>query len=393
MKRPSLRSGRGLALVGAAALLATLLPAAYSTALAKPLAKPGRVTGLVLSATKPGSSYDVSAGWNAATRATKYQVTLADAAGTLDRETVTTTSFTAPAVAAVSARVTLSVTPFNGTRRGRATSQSLVLPDLTAPTATYTLTPQDSPDGNVTVNVSALSDDLSQAANITQTVDWGDSTPTSSGNGLVTSFAHAYGPTQAVYHPVVTVTDQAGNSRAYTLTSVVADTTPPTGTFTVSPPKAWAKWTRVTVTQTALDDNVSDQANISRVVLWADGTTQPWTTGTTLTHVYKAGGTFAPVVTITDQAGNAAQISTAAVAVRVDSVAPWTRSTPPKHAVRSVRSWTTLRGRARDAGTGVRVVRVRAIEKRGSVWYSYRPLRRVWVRGGRTRDIAWKRSR
>ncbi len=43
------------------------------------------------------------------------------------------------------------------------------------------------------------------------------------GTGLVTSFIHAYGPTKAVYHPAVTVTDAAGNSTSYQLTLTVAD--------------------------------------------------------------------------------------------------------------------------------------------------------------------------
>jgi hypothetical protein len=43
-------------------------------------------------------------------------------------------------------------------------------------------------------------------------------------------------------------------------------------------------------------------------------------------------------------------------------------------------------------GTGVKVVQVRAIEKRGTVWYAYLPGRKIWVRAGSTAAAAWTRA-
>jgi 5'-nucleotidase len=75
-----------------------------------------------------------------------------------------------------------------------------------------------------------------------------------------------------------------------------ADSTAPTGTFTVAPTAVWAGQT-VTVTVTATDD-VTPAADIKKVVNWGDGTTD-----SSATHVYPAAGTFTPTVTLTDQAG------------------------------------------------------------------------------------------
>ncbi len=388
------RGGLGLAVAVTAALVAALLPGTMSTATAKPPPKPGNVTGLALQATKPGAAYRVESTWQAANNATTYRVTMTDGAGVqLAQDNVTATTFTGAAARPAGSTVTVSVVPFNGPRRGRAATRSIVLPDLTAPVAAYTVTPQMSPNGDVTIEVNSISDDLSTDAQITQAVDWADGSPTVDADGTVTSFAHGYGATQAVYYPVVTVADLVGNTRVYELTVVVDDVTAPTGTFSVSPLNAWARWTQVTLTQIEIQDDLSQDDKISRTVDWGDGTTLPWTTGATSTHRYLTGANVSPTVTVTDEAGNQSDpLSTSVVTVTVDSVAPRVRLTPPKLRVHSVRSWKTLKGRSYDSGTGVRKVRLRAIEKRGSVWYSYKPLRQTWVRGGTTRAAAWAKT-
>ena len=76
------------------------------------------------------------------------------------------------------------------------------------------------------------------------------------------------------------------------------------------------------------------------VVDWGDGTpATAWTTGTTISHVY-TGRQLHAEVTITDEAHNAAQVATSAVAVNVDSAAPVVRLLLPrahKHSVRASR--------------------------------------------------------
>lgn len=364
------RSGLGLAIATTAALLSGLLPASMSTASAKPPAKPELVRNLVLSVSKPGASYRIHATWDAANRATKYQVTMTNTAGLLDQGTVTTTAFTGTVAAPVSSIVKVSVVPFNTTRRGRATNKSVVLPDLTAPVAGYSIT-QKSADGNVTIEQTSLSDDLSTPANVTQTIDWGDGTPVGPPEaGSTTVFSHAYGTTPTVYYPQVTVADEAGNDTGYDLTTVVADDTAPTGTFSVSPATAWASWTTVTLTQLTLDDDLSAADEISRSVDWGDGSSELMSAALTATHRYTTADTFTPTVTIADEAGNSDAVATSGVVVTVDTLAPRVRLTLPKVNRSSVSSWKTLRGHARDTGTGVRLVRVRAIEKRGSFWYA-----------------------
>jgi hypothetical protein len=302
------------------------------------------------------------------------------------------TSYTTTVSLGATSRVNVRVVPYNGNRKGKAASTSITLPDLTAPTAEYTLTPTSSSDGKVTIQRVSIGDDVSSDVKITQTITW-KAGETDTADGSRASFAYDYGPTKARYEPVVTVTDEAGNSRSYTLLAVVADTTAPTGTFTVSPARAWAKWTAVTLSQSEIDDDVSPNDSIARSVAWGDGTSSTWSAGSTLTHRYPTGGTYTPTVTLTDEAANSRPVAaSSAVTVKVDSVAPGLRLRLPQVRTSSVRSWTTLKGRSQDAGVGVRKVRVRAIEKRGAIWYSYRPAKRVWVRGGKTRAAAWVKA-
>jgi hypothetical protein len=391
----TIRRSSGIAMTAAIGmcLVTTLVPAAMSTAAARPPTRPGTVGNLTLSATKPDAAYSIDADWAAASNATSYRVVMTNTVGTvLDHGSVTDTSYTGAVTQAANTTVKVSVTAYNGRRHGKSTTKSLVLADLTAPSASYALTPADSSDGNVTIQQTSLTDDVSASAAISQHVEWGDGTSTDVA-GTVTSIPHGFGSTKAVYYPVVTVTDLAGNQSSYPLTAVVADVTAPSGAFSVSPASAWASWTRVTVSQSALSDDLSAADKITRVVAWGDGSEDAWTGGTTLTHVYSAAGSHSPTVTIADEAGNTSIVATSAVDVAIDAVAPSTRLLSPAYKRTSVRSWATLHGRATDSGTGVRNVRVRAIEKRGSVWYSYRPASKTWVRAGKTAAAAWHKAR
>jgi hypothetical protein len=225
-------------------------------------------------------------------------------------------------------------------------------------------------------------------------VNWDDGGPTQAWT-TGTTLNHTYPLTAQRYVPTVTLEDAAHNSRVVHVPAVVInDLTAPTGTFAVTPASAWAKLTQVTLTQSALSDNWSPQAKITRSVDWGDGTpATAWTTGATLSHVYTVGGSFTPKVTITDEAQNAAQIATSAVVVHVDSAAPVVRLLLPRTHKHSVRAWRTLRGKATDtAGTGVKVVALRIVEKRGTRWYGYRPATHTWVKAS-TMAKAFARSR
>jgi hypothetical protein len=388
--------GRGFLATGVtvASLAVALVFGSVGTAEgAKPPSRPAAVTGLALSAASSGSGYTVAATWDAASNATSYRVTMTDASSIiLARSKVTTTSFSATTSLAAASIVNVEVVAFSGTRRSKAATASIVLPDLMAPTASYVVTPQNSPDGNVTIHLSSLSDDVSVASGITQEVNWADGSPVASHDGTVTSFGHAYGSTKAVYHPVVTVTDEANNSRSYTLTVVVADTTAPTGSVSVHPTSAWANWTSVTLAASAVQDDLSQPGDITKTVDWGDGTVQVWTESAALAHVYTIEGVFTPTLTLVDEAGNTAALSGSAVTVGSDTTAPGLRLLLPKHKKR-VRSWATLKGRAVDSGTGVRTVSVAAVERRGDAWYAYRPTTQTWIQAGATQQSAWRASR
>lgn len=88
-------------------------------------------------------------------------------------------------------------------------------------------------------------------------------------------------------------------------TAGVADATAPTGTYALNTAALWPGQS-VTLTETALDDDVSDNAKITRVVDWGDGSaTQTLAAGTTkATHAYTKAGSFTVTVTLTDEAGN-----------------------------------------------------------------------------------------
>jgi len=358
------------------ALVATSAPS-----VARPPVKPGRVTGLAAVVTKPAAAYAIASTWNAASNATSYQVKLLDAAGaSLDSDTVTATSWTANTTKPAGSVVRVQVTPVSGTRRGSAATISKTLPDLTAPSGTFGVAWTTA---TATVTQEVLSDDLSPAASIVRSIDWDEGAgfePWTTG----TTTQHTYPATDGLYRPRVQLVDQAGNTGTQTLHAVViGDEDAPTGTFTAGPVAAWSKLTKVQLTQTSLADDFSRAVDVTRLVDWGDGS--PIAVWPTLVdvprHVYAAAGSYTPLVTLADEAGNTAQVAATQVVVTTDTVKPVVRLTLPKRRVKYVGTWKTLKGRATDtAGTGVARVEVRAVQKRGTAWYAFKPATRTWVK-------------
>ncbi|MFC4065734.1 ExeM/NucH family extracellular endonuclease [Actinoplanes subglobosus] len=85
----------------------------------------------------------------------------------------------------------------------------------------------------------------------------------------------------------------------------VLDSTAPTGTYALNTAAIWTGQ-KVTLTETALDDDVSDNAKVTRVVNWGDGSAAETLAAgsTTATHTYAAAGSYQVTVTLTDEAGN-----------------------------------------------------------------------------------------
>lgn len=377
----------------AAALLITGVGA--TAADAKPV-KPSPAKNLHASATEPAiGTYDVAAAWDAASNATSYKISVVSAGTTLATGKVTNLAdpkWDGDVKATPGQVLTVTVRSVAGHVKSRPTSTTLTLRDLIAPSASYTPS-WDNTTGDATLTESGLVDD-SPVSGVTRTVDWGDGTTTSYAAGAPITHTYALTPAQEVrFAPTVVLQDVAGNSRTVDAPGIVFnDFTAPTGSFTVAPGKAWAKLTKVTVTQTALQDDRTPAASITRLVHWGDGTSTAWASGTTVSHVYKSGGSFTPQVTMTDEAHNAATEGTSAVTVKVDSTAPVVKLLLPrkKH---SVKAWRTLRGTATDtAGTGVKRVSLRAVEKRSGHWFGYNANTHRWLRAA-TKAKAFARSR
>ena len=366
---------RTSAVVATAALAVSVL--GTSAAEAKPT-RPGTPT-VTASATEPAiGTYDLTASWTAVSGATGYRATVTRSGTTLASATLNATSWNPHVAATPGQQLTVSVKAVINRKPGRAGTKTFTLTDQIAPTASYTSS-WDNNTGTATLQEVGLTDD-SPVSGVTRTVDWGDGTSTTYAAGA--AITHNYGLKEWRYVPMVTLKDATGNKSPQPVEApavVIRDTEAPTGSFAVTPGSAWAKYSTVTLTQSALSDNWSPAANITRSVDWGDGTITAWTTTGPLTHRYTAVGQYTPTVTITDEAHNAADVPTSLVTVTADTVAPTVRLTLPAHR-HSVKAWRTLRGRATDAGTGVKSVWLKAVEKRGHAWYGYVAKTHTWAK-------------
>jgi PKD repeat protein len=241
------------------------------------------------------------------------------------------------------------------------------------PTASFTATPTS---GKAPLKVSFK--DTSTNSPSKWQWDFGDGSTATSSNP-----SHTFDK-PGTYTVSLTVSNAAGSDISTTvITAKDPDDKPPSGSFTVAPGTGWAKLSSVTLTQTSIGDNVTPPGSVRRAVDWKDGKGPvAWATGTTTTHVYGAAGSFTPTVTLTDLAGNSATVSTTPVTISADTAAPVVAVQRPGHRS-SATAWRVLKGHATDgAGTGLATVRVRAIERRGAVWYAYRARTHSWVRAG-----------
>jgi hypothetical protein len=376
------------ALALAGLLLAVSAPA---PALAKPPVKPGPVTNLAMTLTKPAANWQVSATWTAASNATTYSVVLANATtgAQLAAASVGTTSWSTSVNLDGITSVRLSVTGVNQRPGPTATITQAVI-DLSAPDGTYT---SSWVDRTGTITQTSLTDD-GPIGQVTRTVDWGDGSVAEAWkNGNTISHLYA---ADGLYRPTVTLKDADGNTRVVVVPPIVpGDKTPPTGTFTTSPAAAWVALTTVAVTQTALSDDFSPAQYVQRWVSWGDGSAvQAWTAGVSLTHVYAAPGSYTPQVVLKDEAGNTGQVAAQGVVVAADTVAPVVKLTLPKKGVADeVASWRKLLGTATDVkGTGAASASVLAVQKRGVDWYFYKATAKTWLKAA-TKAKAWKRAK
>jgi hypothetical protein len=293
---------------------------------------------------------------------------------------------TTPGIATVRVRAVV------GKHQSKAAAYSVQLPDVSAPQGSYSSTWSDT-TGQATITQESLSDN-SPVLEVQRTVDWNDGSPPETWSpGSSTTINHTYPLTEKRYRPTVTLQDAAHNTRVVDVPAIVInDDEAPTGTFSVTPGTGWAGFTVVTVFQEgSLVDNWTPASKITRSVEWGDGAIMDWPFGHPLTHVYATAGSYTPVVTITDEARNSTPVSTSEVVVTADATRPQVKLVLPR-AKHSVKAWRTLRGKATDTGTGVKSVRLKAVEKRGGTWFGYNAVKGSWVKAG-DRAKAFTRSK
>lgn len=127
----------------------------------------------------------------------------------------------------------------------------------------------------------------------------------------------------------------------------------------------------VTLTQTVLTDDETPVAQVVQTINWGDGTVQrAYGTTKKFSHVYRSAGSFAVIVTLTDDERVWQPKGIGRVAVRKDTTKPVVSVTKPAKPTR-VASWAVVKGKASDSGSGVKTVALTAIEKRGTAWYYY----------------------
>jgi len=236
--------------------------------------------------------------------------------------------------------------------------------DATAPTGTFALgTAALWPGQSVTLNQTALADDVSPASKITRIVTWGDgSTPETLPAGT-TSATHKYAA--AGSYPVsVVLKDEAGNSGPATFsgpsTVVVAAQT---GTYRLD---RTAIWQSESVTLTAA--GVTGATEL--VVAWGDGTTTTSANTGPVAHAYTKAGTFTVTVTPRNPAGPGTPVKAGTVKVAADTIKPIVCLAAPWQP-NQASSWRHLAGVAFDLGSGVDAVRVKLVQQRDRSWYYY----------------------
>jgi PKD domain len=351
--------------------------------------KIGPVKGLDVTITRPAERYVVASDWNDLAGATSYRVSLSIGGTVLQSDKVTTSDWRTNTTREAGARVTVKVVPLAGKKPGKQASLTKELPDLTAPTGAFHI--QQAPGSqNVQVVQDTLSDDLTPAGSIARTISWDEGMPFEPWGGGTHQYTVDVN-TALVYHPTVKLEDAAHNVSEVPLGAVVVgDNKAPTGAFGATS-TGWARWTKIALIETSpVDDNFKDAENvITRTVDWGDNSSDTWTGSAAPTHVYADAGTYTPVVTLTDKAGNKADgIEANTVQVAADTGRPRVSLTKPSTRRTWVRKWATLHGKVSDAATGVKVVKLRMIEKRGTSWYAYRSSTHRWVRGGTTQAAA-----
>lgn len=267
--------------------------------------------------------------------------------------------------------VTSAVT-FVGAGIGLAATANAAEPN-TAPGGSHRLSTYVMwPGQTVTLIVTSMADDTTPAAELTQTINWGDGSPEQTVAGDVTEIPHVY-KTLGNFYPRVTISDGSLSSQAGCQTPCAVTVWTPVAGFKLNQTSTFVG-KAASVTHHTSDDVDTVQ------IWWGDGsssTVKASIDQTTTTHAYVKAGAFPVTVSPVNEfgAGTARKVGT--VTVKADATKPVAALTKPSRPTRAA-SWATLRGKATDTGSGVRAVELTAVEKRGTAWYYYTGT--TWVK-------------
>jgi 5'-nucleotidase len=371
-------------------LLALAVVGLGAPAQAAPPTSIGTVQNHTASVAAAPGGYLLTSSWTALSGAAAYDASVTNASGAvLASARVTSPPWKVNVTGApgTNLKVTVTPVPLERKKRGMPSDVIVNLPDLTAPAGAFTVSTSGQ---EATITQQSLSDDATPAASISRIVTWGDGSAAQTWSAG-TTLSHSYG-SLGRFVPSIRLADASGNAANLTLKAAVfGDTVAPVGNYAVAPTsKAFARWTKVSLSVLSLNDNYSPAEFIERTVAWGDGSVETWPAGTPLAHMYASGGTFTPAVVMVDEAGNSSRADLTPVAVTVDSTGPAVKIAAKKSA--RVAKWRTVRGSVVDAGVGAAQVSLVAIEKRGSRWFSYNAGTHKWI-GAKSKAKAWKAAK
>ncbi len=191
---------------------------------------------------------------------------------------------------------------------------------------------------------------------------------------------------------------EIGNPTTVAFQPIALDTAGPVGTYTLNRTKVYLTATDfeeeefltadVRIAQQTLSDDHTANAQIVRQVLSGDGSpAKTWSGIGTYKVVYLKKGTYSPKVLLTDSFGNVTTVNLPTVQVLEDVTAPVVRLTRPGPLlIDRLGGWRSIRGTVTDVGSGVQIVLVMVVEKRGSIWWAYDFDSSRWMKGFRSRD-------
>jgi PKD repeat protein len=207
----------------------------------------------------------------------------------------TQAAFTAPHPYGAAGSYSATVTANDALANTTSVSQPVTVTPNQPPTCTLTVTPTGGPAPLTVTATGSCADPENDIT--TETLDWGDHSPPTSG----TSGTHTY-TAKGNYTVKLTATDSSNLTGSASQNVTVSRNQVPTCSLAVTPTSGPAP---LPVSATATCSDI-DGDPLSILISWGDGTTSSGATGM---HTYTNSGNFTVTVTATDPVGNAGTAS------------------------------------------------------------------------------------